>query len=151
MKTYTINQFLEAMKNNEIKPHYAKIIKDYDEELEGFIGFVPSENEEDEHDRLYDLDKCNLEQLLYLIEYCDFELLFHDEKSFNEVKDERDWYNDDAFLTFTLEDLQGANWGNIEGDGFLMKEPTEASFRNMLLDVIDRLEVYLQDYCIQIK
>ena len=149
MKAYTLKEFLNAMNNGDMKPCYAKIVRDYNCELIGYVGEIPSLHEEIENDSLYDLNKCNLEQLLDLINEVEFDLLMHDEESFNNIKKNNGWYDESDFLNFSLNDLQGGNLCDIESECFYMKEPTEESFRELLLSVIYRLEVYFYDYNIQ--
>ena len=69
MKSYTINEFLKMVQNGTMFPHHARIVRDYNVELTGFVEDVPTEKSIEEYeagtlDEVYDLDKCNLEQLL---------------------------------------------------------------------------------------
>ena len=154
MKKYTINEFLKMVKEGTMFPHYATIVTDYEVELTGYVGSVPTKKSVEEyecgtHDDVYILDNCNLEQLLRLIEECDFELVFHDKESLERVANKDELYDEDMFLNFTLVDIQGGNLANIEGEVFSMDYATEESFRDVLLSLVGRLENYLQDYCIQ--
>ena len=89
--------------------------------------------------------------MLDLIDRCDFKLVFHDKDSLERVSNEGEEYDENAFLNFTLVDIQGGNLAGIEGEVYSMEESTEEGFRRLLLRFVYRLKVYLQDYCIQIE
>lgn len=154
MEKYKVSELLEMVQKEGFIPQYAEIITDDEYETNGHMGQAPSNKEGEEFDCLYSFSKCTTNELLNLINGCDFSLIMHDKESLKELlNEEYEDYEDDEDVVayFTLRDLQGANYGDIHKDVFEMLDTTEEGFREVLDGIIDRMYVYWEDYCIQFE
>ena len=153
MMKINVNELLKQLREEGFKSHNAIIspnLNECHEDEDYIVDVVPSLEYEDETDVLCDLDKCSNSRLIALIEWCEFEVVMHDKESILEIANHEDDVDDEAIAYFSLNDWQRANLGGICGDVFNLSSPTMEKFRDeVLLNMIDRMEIYWGSYGIQ--
>ena len=111
--------------------------------------YCENTNEEETY-YIYDLEYANVDDLLALIHECDFDVKKMTLDELLQLKEEGyEVYNKSAVGYYVLDDLQGANYGGICQDVFEQDHPTLDSFKDVLLGMIDRMEIYWEDYQIR--
>ena len=159
MLKLTIEQLKKEMEKDSFKNITCKLAQDY-EQPQGKGFFVGTKMMEcdgcggEETFYLYNLDNANTNDLLGLIEECDFEvvkvvkedlpnIIFNEEK----LKNAQDEIGEDVpYGIYMLKDCQGANYGGIEYEIFVQYENTQEDFEKVLYGLIDRLHMYWNNY-----
>ena len=103
----------------------------------------------DETYRVYDLNYASIDDLIWLIESCDFSVY---KRTLDELAKKDPNYDpsaNEALGIYQLVDEQGANFGEIESDVFSQYKPTEEDLKQTLLAMIDRMEIYWEDHMIR--
>lgn len=159
MLKLTIEQLKKEMEKDSFKNITCKLAQDY-EQPQGKGFFVGAKMMEcdgcggEETFYLYNLDNANTNDLLGLIEECDFEVVKVVKEDlpniiFNEgkLKNAQDEIGEDVpYGVYMLKDCQGANYGGIEYEIFVQYENTQKDFEKVLYGLIDRLHMYWNNY-----
>ena len=159
MLKLTIEQLKREMEKDSFKNITCELAQDY-KQPQGkgfFVGTTMMECDGcggEETFYLYNLDNANTNDLLGLIEECDFEvvkvvkedlpnIIFNEEK----LKNAQDEIGEDVpYGIYMLKDCQGAIYGGIEYEFFVHYENTQEDFEKVLYGLIDRLHMYWNNY-----
>ena len=159
MLKLTIEQLKKEMEKDSFKNITCKLAQDY-EQPQGKGFFVGTKMMEcdgcggEETFYLYNLDNANTNDLLGLIEECDFEvvkvvkedlpnIIFDEEK----LKNAQNEIGEDVpYGIYMLKDCQGANYGGIEYEVFVQYGNTQKDLKEILYGLIERLHMYWNNY-----
>lgn len=159
MLKLTIEQLKKEMEKDSFKNITCKLAQDY-EQPQGKGFFVGTKMMEcdgcggEETFYLYNLDKANTNDLLWLINQCDFEVVKVVKEDLpniifgkEELENAQDEIGEDVpYGVYMLKDCQGANYGGIEDEVYIQYENTQEDFNNVLCSMVDRMEIYWGDY-----
>lgn len=159
MLKLTIEQLKKEMEKDSFKNITCKLAQDY-EQPQGKGFFVGTKMMEcdgcggEETFYLYNLDNANTNDLLGLIEECDFEvvkvvkedlpnIIFDEEK----LKNAQNEIGEDVpYGIYMLKDCQGANYGGIEYEVFVQYGNAQKDLKEILYGLIERLHMYWNNY-----
>lgn len=159
MTKISITKLQEEIGKESVKELKGKVTHDYDcKESDGFfVGTTKMECDgcqSVETFYQYNLNKANTNDLLWLINQCDFEVVKVVKEDLpniifgkEELENAQDEIGEDVpYGVYMLKDCQGANYGGIEDEVYIQYENTQEDFNNVLCSMVDRMEIYWGDY-----
>ena len=159
MTKISITKLQEEIGKESVKELKGKVTHDYDcKESDGFfVGTTKMECDgcqSVETFYQYNLNKANTNDLLWLINQCDFEVVKVVKEDLpniifgkEELENTQDEIGEDVpYGVYMLKDCQGANYGGIEDEVYIQYENTQEDFNNVLCSMVDRMEIYWGDY-----
>lgn len=159
MTKISITKLQEEIGKESVKELKGKVTHDYDcKESDGFfVGTTKMECDgcqSVETFYQYNLNKANTNDLLWLINQCDFEVVKVVKEDLpniifgkEELENAQDEIGEDVpYGVYMLKDCQGANYGGIEYEVFVQYGNTQKDLKEILYGLIERLHMYWNNY-----